>query len=69
MLFLQGTRDRLADLELMRGVCAGLGARATLHVVDGADHGFHVPKRTGRGDAEVVEELARVTADWVAALK
>jgi predicted alpha/beta-hydrolase family hydrolase len=65
MLFLQGTRDALADLELVRGVCDGLGARATLHVVEGADHGFHVPKRSGRGDAQVLEELADVTAQWI----
>jgi predicted alpha/beta-hydrolase family hydrolase len=64
MLFLQGSRDSLADLDLMRGVCAGL-ARATLHVVDDADHGFHVPKRSGRDDAAVVAELAQVSADWM----
>jgi predicted alpha/beta-hydrolase family hydrolase len=65
MLFLQGTRDALADIELMRGVCAGLGDRATLHVVDGADHGFHVPKRSGRDDAGVIAELADATAHWI----
>jgi predicted alpha/beta-hydrolase family hydrolase len=65
MLFLQGTRDALADLELIRGVCDGLGDRATLHVVDGADHGFHVPKRSGRDDAGVIAELADVTARWI----
>ena len=48
MLFLQGTRDDLADLTLVSGVCAGLGDRATLHVVEGADHGFGVLKRSGR---------------------
>jgi predicted alpha/beta-hydrolase family hydrolase len=58
MLFLQGARDALADLALLRPVCAQLGARARLHVVEGADHGFHVPKRSGRSDAEVIEELA-----------
>lgn len=65
MLFLQGTRDTLADLDLITGVCNGLGDRATLHVVDGADHGFSVLKRSGRTDAEVLEELADTTADWV----
>src|SRR4051812_48074057 len=47
MLFLQGTRDELADLELMRGVVTPLGQRATLHVVEGADHAFHVLARSG----------------------
>ena len=64
MLFLQGTRDALADLELMRGVCGDL-PRAALHVVEGADHGFHVPKRSGRTDAMVMEELTGVIARWI----
>jgi hypothetical protein len=46
MLFLQGTRDTLADLDLLRPVIDNLGSRATLHVVDGADHGFNVLKRS-----------------------
>lgn len=58
MLFLQGTRDRLADLDLLRPVCARLGGRADLHIVDGADHSFGVLKRSGRGEDEVLEELA-----------
>jgi hypothetical protein len=64
MLFLQGERDRLADLDLLRPVCAGLGERATLHVVPDADHSFHVPKRSGRSDDEVLAELARTFAEW-----
>ncbi len=64
MLFLQGTRDTLADLDLMRGVCAGLGSRATLRVIEGADHGFHVLKRSGRTDAEVLDELAAAVPAW-----
>ena len=64
MLFLQGTRDDLADLGLIRGVCDRLGARATLHVVDDADHSFRVPKRAGRSAEDVIAELARATADW-----
>ena len=68
MLFLQGERDRLADLELLRPVCAGLGARAALHVVRAADHGFHVLKRSGRNDEEVLTELARTTAAWATGL-
>ncbi len=58
MLFLQGTRDRLADLELMREVTGGLGRRATLHVIDGGDHSFAVLKRSGRTADAVFTELA-----------
>jgi predicted alpha/beta-hydrolase family hydrolase len=65
MLFLQGTRDDLADLALIRGVCSGLDARATLHVVNGADHSFSVLKRSGRTDAQVLAELADTITDWV----
>jgi predicted alpha/beta-hydrolase family hydrolase len=68
VLFLQGERDRLADLDLLRPICARLGARATLHVIPGADHGFHVPKSTGRSDAAVLGELADVVARWSAGL-
>ncbi len=57
MLFLQGTRDDLAELGRMRVVCAEVGARATLHEVEGADHSFHVLKRSGRTDAQVMDEL------------
>ena len=64
MLFLQGTRDDLADLALVREVCAGLGDRATLHVVEGADHSFGVLKRSGRTGSEVLEELADRIAGW-----
>jgi predicted alpha/beta-hydrolase family hydrolase len=64
MLFLQGTRDALAGLDLVTGVVAGLGPKATLHVVEGADHGFSVLKRSGRTDAEVLTELAVTTATW-----
>ena len=64
MLFLQGTRDDLADLELITSVCGRLGSRATLHVVEGADHSFSVLKRSGRTNAEVMEELALTIAEW-----
>jgi predicted alpha/beta-hydrolase family hydrolase len=57
MLFLQGTRDELADLDLMRGVCSALGSRATLHVVDGGDHSFKVLKRSGRDNETVMHEV------------
>jgi uncharacterized protein len=65
MLFLQGTRDALADLGLITGLCKGLGPRATLRVVDGADHSFSVLKRSGRTDAQVLEELAGAISDWL----
>jgi predicted alpha/beta-hydrolase family hydrolase len=64
MLFLQGTRDTLADLNLLRPICADLGSRATLHVVDAADHSFHVLKRSGRNDKEILRELAQEVAAW-----
>ncbi len=69
MLFLQGTRDRLADLGLLRPVCEALGEGATLHVVEGADHSFHVLKRTGRSAKEVLHELVAVTAAWAEATR
>ena len=65
MLFLQGTRDAFADLELLRTIVAKLGARATLHIVDGADHSFHVPKRSGKTEADILAELAEATSSWV----
>ncbi|NND61013.1 MAG: alpha/beta hydrolase [Gammaproteobacteria bacterium] len=65
MLFLQGTRDRLADLELMRHVVADLGELATLHVIDGADHSFNMLKRSGRTAADAVTELAQRSAEWM----
>ena len=58
MLFLQGSRDKLAELSRIKPVCRSLGRRASLHVVDGADHGFHVLVRSGRNDDEVRFELA-----------
>ena len=64
MLFLQGTRDDLADLERMRVLARSLGPRATLHVVDGADHAFHVLVRSGRTDDQVLDELADTLAAW-----
>jgi hypothetical protein len=64
MLFLQGTRDRLADLDHLRPVCERLRPRATLHIVEGADHSFHVPKRSGRSEEDVLEELAETVSAW-----
>jgi predicted alpha/beta-hydrolase family hydrolase len=67
MLFLQGTRDKLAELSLLRPLCSQL-RRATLHEIEDADHSFHVPARTGRKDAEVIAELADVLVEWAARL-
>lgn len=64
MLFLQGTRDDLADLKLLKPICKKLGKRATLHVIETADHSFHVLKKSGRSDEEVLCELAATTAEW-----
>jgi hypothetical protein len=67
MLFLQGTRDPLADLGLIREVTAGLGERATLHVVEGGDHSFEVLVRSGRTAEEVRQELVGTMAGWMRA--
>src|SRR5713101_6949999 len=64
MLFLQGTRDTFADLKLLRPICAKLGERATLHVIESADHSFHVLKSSKRTDADVLRELAETTVSW-----
>jgi predicted alpha/beta-hydrolase family hydrolase len=65
MLFLQGTRDDLADLTLLTPLAKRLGARATLHLVDDADHSFHVRAKSGRTDADVLVELAGTAAAWL----
>jgi predicted alpha/beta-hydrolase family hydrolase len=65
MLFLQGTRDELAELELLQPLIGRLGARATLKLLPDADHSFHVPARTGRKDAEVRAEMLDALATWV----
>jgi hypothetical protein len=65
MLFLQGTRDALAELTLLQPVCKSLGKRATLKLFAEADHSFHVPAKSGRKDAEVFAELLDVTAAWI----
>jgi len=64
MLFLQGTRDDLADLKLLKPICKKLGKLTTLHVIETADHSFRVLKKSGRGDEEVLRELAETTAEW-----
>ncbi len=67
MLFLQGTRDTLADLTLIKEVASNLSSKATLQVVEGADHAFHVLVRSGRTNDEVMKELLDATAGWIAA--
>lgn len=64
MLFLQGTRDALADLDLIREVTNRLGSRATLHMLEGGDHSFEVLKRSGRKSEDVIDELAEAIAGW-----
>ena len=64
MLFLNGTRDRLADPELLAGVCDRLGPRATLHCIDGGDHSLHVLKRSGRPQEDVDLEVAEAVSEW-----
>jgi hypothetical protein len=66
MLFLQGTKDTLAELDLLQPLVARLGPRATLALFDDADHSFHVPAKTGRKDAEVMAELLDTAAAWMA---
>ncbi|HEY0941709.1 MAG TPA: alpha/beta family hydrolase [Steroidobacter sp.] len=68
MLFLQGTRDDLADLTLLEPIVDKLGTRATLKRIEGADHSFHVLARSGRNDREVMEELADAIASWTGTL-
>ncbi|MGH6715809.1 MAG: alpha/beta hydrolase family protein [Bradyrhizobium sp.] len=65
MLFLQGTRDKLAELDWLKPVLAPLGALATLHLVDGADHSFHVGARSGRDDREVMSEMLDAFVVWI----
>jgi uncharacterized protein len=69
MLFLQGTRDELADLTLLTPIVSNLGALATMHIIDGADHSFHVLKSSGKTDSAVLKELAQQTATWAASLR
>ena len=68
MLFLQGTRDSLAELPLLEPLVKSLGSLATLHLVQEADHSFHVLKRSGRNDREVLAEILDAFAAWVDAI-
>jgi uncharacterized protein len=68
MLFLQGTRDALAELDELKPLCEALGSNATLKLFADADHSFHAPARSGRSDAQVLAELLDVLASWIAGL-
>lgn len=68
MLFLQGTRDGLADLGLLKPVVAALGPKATLHEVEGGDHSFAVLKKSGRSNEDALAEVLDVLAAWIAKL-
>jgi len=68
MLFLQGTRDEFAQLDLLTGLCEKLGPRARLHLIDDGDHSFKVPKRAGRTAEQVMAELADRIAEFGSSL-
>jgi len=65
MLFLQGSKDKLAEPALISAVTHDLGDRATLHIINEADHSFHVPARSGRTDQGVIDETAAILAHWL----
>jgi predicted alpha/beta-hydrolase family hydrolase len=67
MLFVQGSRDRLCGLDRLQQLVAALELRARLHVIEEGEHGFAVPKRSGRTEQEVWTEIEAVVADWIAA--
>lgn len=67
MLFLQGTNDALAELDLLRPAVRELGERATLNLFEHADHSFHVPAKSGRKDAQVLAEILDAAVNWIAA--
>ncbi|MGH2574481.1 MAG: alpha/beta hydrolase family protein [Ignavibacteria bacterium] len=68
MLFLQGKRDSLADLKLLKPICKKLGTRAHLHIIEGANHSFHMPKSSGINDDDVIKELAEKVKEWAVKL-
>jgi hypothetical protein len=69
MLFLQGTRDKLANLELLKPVIKRLGKRASLHIVEGGDHSFHILRSTGLSDDDVLNNLADAANQWTTNIK
>jgi hypothetical protein len=68
MLFLQGTRDKLAELDLLRPLLSSLEPTPRLEQVEEGDHSFHVPKRSGKTDADVLDDLCGALADWFSKL-
>ena len=69
MLFLQGSKDKLAALPLLEPLIDKLAAKATLHLIEDADHSFHVPAKSGRSDSNVLAELIDVFASWASNLE
>ena len=69
MLFLNGTRDEMASLDLLQSVCKKLGKRATLHSLDTADHGFRILKRSRKSEEDVFVEMAPIVREWASKLK
>jgi hypothetical protein len=65
MLFLQGMKDDFAELKYLKPIIKRLGKRATLKAFEHANHSFHVPAKSGRKDADVMEELLDALADWI----
>jgi predicted alpha/beta-hydrolase family hydrolase len=65
MLFLSGTRDALASLDLFQPVIKRLGRKAKLHLLDTANHGYKILKRTRKSEEDVFVEMARVAEDWI----
>jgi uncharacterized protein len=68
MLFLQGSRDALAEIKLLKSLCAKLGKRAELFMIDGGDHSFHMPKSAKKSDEQVLDELVSKAAEWMSAV-
>ncbi|HVO73491.1 MAG TPA: alpha/beta family hydrolase [Ignavibacteriaceae bacterium] len=68
MLFIQGTRDKLAELSLLNPVIKKIGDKASIHIIEGADHSFHVPRSLGKSDEEVLDEIAGTAKEWISRL-
>ena len=68
MLVLQGSRDALADLKFLKPLCARLGEKAELFVIDGGDHSFHLLKSSGRSDDQALDEAVTKASSWISRL-
>ena len=68
MLFIQGSRDALAELKLLKSLCAKLGKRSELFIVDGGDHSFHMLKSSKKSDEQVLDEVVSKAAGWMSAI-